>query len=560
MRTKDKRALRTGRHLGLYLALCLALCLAFAFVSVEAGGIGEAEVRAAVETWVRYVTADARPDAVVERMEPHQVDGETVAYIAHLEGGGFCLSGADDLVLPVYYYSPQGTYDPQNPNYQYILWEIGARLKTLQRGLEEGDARLQPYQEALSKRATFWQELIAGRAPTQTEAPQGTLAEPISMTLPLSSTWHQGTGDPSSPGFNTFNAMCPVLTPIITPTVPERTVVGCVATAMAQIMYYWQWPNTGEGPPESVNYPYWQRNDWAWTSLAVDPVIAPTWPWTGRLDWTATGGGRLRMNGYWDQTLYSGAQSISQDPSYQAALATLWGSLSPKSKTYSADFAVATYDWNIMTDTQAAPGSASNAEMAELSYHAGVAAGMNYGILESATSPANLEIALENHFRYDHDANYAPKNIGQMTEEIQWLRPFHFRGTGPRGGHSWVVFGYNWGTVPVQFKMNMGWGWGYSQPPYGWYSCDNVPEGLTIDQAHTTWIAPLDVVRFVGGGNPGDGSPYDPYEDIEEAIALAPSDATLIFRAGSVNTFSGDTLFINRPFTLKGKDVTIRKE
>jgi len=67
-------------------------------------------------------------------------------------------------------------------------------------------------------------------------------------------------------------------------------------------------------------------------------------------------------------------------------------------------------------------------------------------------------------------------------------------------------------------------------------------------------------VKFVGPNNPGGGSPNAPYEDIEEAIVFAPNDATLIFKAGSVNTFSGDRLIINRPFTLKGKDVTIRKE
>ena len=61
----------------------------------------EEEVRAAVQTWLRNVTADARPDAVVEKMEPHIVDGGTLAYIARLARGGFCIAGADELALPV---------------------------------------------------------------------------------------------------------------------------------------------------------------------------------------------------------------------------------------------------------------------------------------------------------------------------------------------------------------------------------------------------------------------------------------------------------------------------
>lgn len=558
MRTKSKCTPGRARGLGLLLALCLALV-----PTARAGDITKAEVRTAVETWVRHVTADARPGAVVERMEPYQMDGETVAYIAHLAGGGFALCGADDLVLPVYYYSPQGTYDPQNPNYQIILWEIGTRLEGLRRGLEEGDPRLQPHAQALSDRAAFWQELIAGHAPTKTVEPQGTLTAPISMTLDLTSRWHQGSPDPSEGRFNTFNARCPVLTPDILPPADEHTLVGCVATAMAQIMYYWQWPNTGVGNL-SVNYPYWQRNDWAWTSLANNPGIPAGWPWTNRLEWTADNGGRLRMNGYWDGSLYSLAQGINGSAAYQGALAALWGTLTPKMHVYPANFGAATYDWSIMQDTEAASGSASNAEMAELSHHAGVAVAMNYGVDWSSANPANLEIALENHFRYDLDANYAPKNIDQMTEEIQWLRPFHFRGATADGeGHSWLAFGYNKGTDPDrQFRMNFGWGWAYTWEPYGWYSCDDVdlPEGLWFNQAHTTGIAPLDVVRFVGGGNPGDGSPTNPYAGIEEAIILAPNGATLIFKAGSVNTFSAGTLIIDRPFTLTGQDVVIRQQ
>jgi len=51
-------------------AFLLALSLILTPGPVEARGRGEQEVRAAVETWGRYVTADARPAAVIERMEP----------------------------------------------------------------------------------------------------------------------------------------------------------------------------------------------------------------------------------------------------------------------------------------------------------------------------------------------------------------------------------------------------------------------------------------------------------------------------------------------------------
>ena len=109
------------------LSLVLILWIIVPFI-IQARELPENQVRTAVETWVRYIAADARPEAVIARMEPYQADGTTVAYIAHIVGGGFCLCGADDSLLPVYLYSPAGSYRAENPNYQYILWEMKTRL------------------------------------------------------------------------------------------------------------------------------------------------------------------------------------------------------------------------------------------------------------------------------------------------------------------------------------------------------------------------------------------------------------------------------------------------
>jgi hypothetical protein len=528
---------------GLLLALCL---LALTPTCVEAGGgIGREQVRAAVQTWVRYVTADARPGAVVVRMESYQMDGETVAYIAHLAGGGFCLCGADDLVLPVYFYSPRGTYDPENPNYQYILWEIGTRLEYLQKGLEERDPRVLQYRDALSERATFWQDLIAGRIPRRVRRPEAPLAEPISMTLSLTSRWDQNPP---------YNDQCPEHMPA-----GQHTIVGCVATAMAQIMYYWKWPNAGVDSA-SVDYNYRWETTRITEPLATDPQIPPDPKWASRLDW-APPSGPLQMSGDWDGSVYASAQAITDTVAYRNALETLWNRLNSVITTHPADFGAATYDWSIMSDTH--PAATGDAEVAKLCHHAGVAVEMDYGIWGSGADPTEVQSALEDHFRYDADTTYGAVNTDTMATEIQWLRPFHFRGENAAGGgHSWLVFGYDKTNDPArQFKMNMGWG---GAP--GWYSCDSVPNGYTIGQAHTTWIAPEDVVKFVGADSGDfDGSPSDPYKNIREAIKPpleggAPDGATLIFKAGSVNTFSGSSLVITRPCTLKGYNVVIRKE
>lgn len=49
---------RASLSVGLLFVICLVLIPA----SLQAGGLGEDEVRATVETWMRYVAADARPE------------------------------------------------------------------------------------------------------------------------------------------------------------------------------------------------------------------------------------------------------------------------------------------------------------------------------------------------------------------------------------------------------------------------------------------------------------------------------------------------------------------
>jgi hypothetical protein len=509
----------------------------------------ESEVQNAVETWVRYITADARPDAVVERMEPYRVNDETVAYVAHLEGSGFCLCGANYLVLPVYLYSPDGTFDPQNPDYQYILWEIDSRLQSLRKALQVEDADLLPYQDALSSRAAFWHDLVAGVIPEDNEGQVLPLAAPASMELALTSQWHQG-----SP----YNDRCPELPPGS----GTHTVVGCVATAMSQIMYYWSWPNTGTSS-HSVTYYYRWRTNWDEEPLATNPRPdwgTTYWSWgSGRLEWTSASGGRLRMTGNWDSSVYNSAYNISKDGSYRSALAALWGRLTLSSTNHSANFGATTYNWSILQDVHTDPPDTGDAEVAELCHHAGIAVDMDYGVSGSAASTGKVPGALENYFRYDPDGTYATVNAATMREEIQWLRPLEIRGcrTEDQGGgcHAWVSYGYNQSTS--QFLMNMGWGPGTN---HVWYTLDSVNLQFTLYQYHATRLAPLNVVKFVGAGNPGDGSPDDPYQDIAEAVIEAPNGATLIFKAGSTNTFSTGPLVIDRPLTLKGYNVTITKE
>ena len=91
------------------------------------------DVRAAVEAWLRFENGRC----------PAGCTGRHHAALAG-EGGRrrptspicraavFCICGADSRVLPVYFYSPHGTFDADREDFTYILWEIDARRAYLE--------------------------------------------------------------------------------------------------------------------------------------------------------------------------------------------------------------------------------------------------------------------------------------------------------------------------------------------------------------------------------------------------------------------------------------------
>ncbi len=537
-----------GRLLMILAAACCLCALGLDPPALNAREMRESEVRAAAETWVRTTTRDARPDAAIERMEPYIVGGELVAYIAHLRGEGFCLCALDELLLPVYFYAPRGTFDPANQPLQCVLAQMTERARMVRRWIAENDPVLLGMQDVVSERAAAWTSLAGGRALPKTRESLETTALPTMVALDLGCTWHQG-----SP----YNDQCPPLPPGS----DEHSVTGCPATAMVQIMHYWKWPTSGTGS-RGIYYRYRLRTagSWSGTALAADPQLTDTlnWSWAGRLRWRYIDGvgGRLEMSGYWDWSIKATAEDTSSTfvgnytAAYQTALNTLYNGM-PRDSTYHyVNFGTASYNWSLIEGNHSDPVDAGDTETAKLNYHCGIAINSTYGLRGTSSSCPETSDNVPLYFRYDADAVTVPANETTMTDEIAWLRPLSIGGC----GHAWVVHGYDSSTDPDRlFLMNFGWGGAVD----GWYVADT--RCAISGMEHAIRLAPAGVVKFVGYLLSGDGSPNTPYRNVESAIASAPNGATLIFKAGSDNTFSAAELTISRPFTLKGKNVTIRK-
>lgn len=146
-------------------------------------------------------------------------------YVFNADGGGFVIVAADDCARPILGYSLTGSFRVEQMPANVRSW-----LKDY--GHEIGETKA--VKQGSRGNANEWRLLSAGTVPEQ---PLTTAVSPL-----LTTTWDQ------SP---LYNNMCPYDS-----VYGQRVVTGCVATATAQIMKYWNHPATGYG-----SHSYEAQND-----------------------------------------------------------------------------------------------------------------------------------------------------------------------------------------------------------------------------------------------------------------------------------------------------------
>jgi hypothetical protein len=134
-------------------------------------------------------------------------------YVFNSNTKGFVIVSGDDFVIPILGYSCKGVFDVNNIPQNVAKWLEGYKSE-IRDGIQ---SNIQPTKEIEDE----WKELKNGTFNNST-------VKDINNVNPLIQTqWNQ------SPY---YNSLCPGL-----------SVTGCVATAMAQIMKYWNYPATGSG-------------------------------------------------------------------------------------------------------------------------------------------------------------------------------------------------------------------------------------------------------------------------------------------------------------------------
>lgn len=157
--------------------------------------------------------------------------GAVGAYVFNTTGGGYMIVSADDIAAPLLGYSDAGSIDPQNLSPE-LKWWLGEYARQIEWAVKNG-------REA--QRAT--------RASGEDFAPIAPLVK---------SKWDQ-----DAP----YNDLCPIPLKVNGQnyTGGEHAFSGCVATSMAQLMYYHKYPEVGVGTiaytPTRQGYTY-DRQTW----------------------------------------------------------------------------------------------------------------------------------------------------------------------------------------------------------------------------------------------------------------------------------------------------------
>ncbi len=142
-------------------------------------------------------------------------------FIYNIDGGGFVIVGDDDRTQSVLAYSTTGSFNVNDmaPALAIQLEKYDVQLKAIAEGAE-----VVPFTPHRNNRSVA----------------------PLIQTR-----WNQW-----SPDGTRYNSMCPADSTL--PARGYRATAGCVATAMAQVMKYWNWPLHGRGSNcYSRNYDCW---------------------------------------------------------------------------------------------------------------------------------------------------------------------------------------------------------------------------------------------------------------------------------------------------------------
>ncbi len=305
----------------------------------------------------------------------------TEFYVFAAPEGGFVLVSGDDCMKPILGYSVTNRFETKDIPEHVLSWLQGyeEEIRLCKARVESGEWRAESGDWALLE--------------------DGELPEPLletSLSPLLTTTWNQ------SPY---YNELCPYHD-----STQVRSVTGCVATATAQVMKYWNHPATGYGSHTYTSERTMNGVAYVFPNLTAD-FGATTYQW-----------------------------------------ASMPNALTATSSTTQVN-AVATLMYHIGVGV-------------EMSYSPAASGANNYNT--RGTIRSSSQSALMRYFKYRADmsplvrADYSDAEFcARLRAELDQNRPILYSGSHTSGAHSFVFDGYD-----DNGRFHVNWGWGGSNDGY----------------------------------------------------------------------------------------------
>ncbi len=157
-------------------------------------------------------------------------DGTPLYYVIYLKPTGYVIVPADDQVEPIIGFSSHGRYDPSpaNPLAALVTRDVAGRVHFVRAG--KINAKQSTIPDRDHSPSVKWTRLM-GTGTSPNAVALGTLSD-IRVAPLIQSQWDQGNVG-LYPCYNYYT--------------PNNDPCGCMATSMAQIMRYYQYPSAGIG-------------------------------------------------------------------------------------------------------------------------------------------------------------------------------------------------------------------------------------------------------------------------------------------------------------------------
>ena len=345
--------------------LLVLVLMAFGMTGVWADELSEKQ---ALELAQQFVASHNLRKSTPTVKEAGQVSGLYVFNVSN--NGGYVIVSNDDQTVPILGFGQSGNIDLNN---------LPDNMRAWLEGYAEQIAWVKKYGNNGAKGGN------GAKAPRRVGTHSTTAIEPLITTR-----WNQGAP---------YNNFCPEID-------GEKTVTGCVATTVAQLMYY-----------------HYVHNSFAATSSALEGYTISS-------------------------TMNKAKETISLPVSGLDAT---------------------TFDWTNMTTTygKESTDAAKNA-VAKLMQYCGSALQMVYGLSANGGSSAYNEAipyALNHCFGYDggiqncYRKNYSYAAwVDLIYSELAASRPVALGGQSAGGGHSFICDGYKYESDIDYFHINWGWG------------------------------------------------------------------------------------------------------